>query len=166
MADFVPLPRKLADKTGKGTPGVGSQAIKKADEAIKEHQSRVDYTKIAGESASRITAEFRELKDDPDSEEVLGRIYELAHNLKGEGASFGYPSVSRVADSICRILEGPKLRRERFIQIVQLEIDSLRAMIRHNVKGPPQGIAQELLDALEFLVETQLEHAKTKAAAR
>src|SRR5258708_33716241 len=91
MAEFVKPPKQLVDKTGKGVPGQGARALKKAEEAVKQHQNRVDYKSIAQESLDRINTSLKLLIADPGSIEAEKRIYELAHNLKGEGASFGDP---------------------------------------------------------------------------
>jgi hypothetical protein len=167
MVEFVKPPRALADKTGRGTPGAGDRLIKKADEAMKEHQGKVDYKKIAGASLDKLNALMREFMIAPvaDQHETGRKIYELCHDLKGEGASFGYPAVSRCADLICRVIDCKAQRDQRFLEIVKIEVDSIRAMIRYDVKGNPRGVALEIIDALEFLVDNFLDKLKASAAA-
>ena len=97
--------------------------------------------------------------------EIGHQIYELCHDLKGEGASFGYPAVSRVADLICRVIDCKAQRDPRFLEIVKIEVDSIRAMIRYDVKGNPRGLAMEIIDALEFLVDNYLDKLKADQAA-
>lgn len=166
MVEFVKPPRSLADKTGRGTPGAGDRLIKKADEAVKEHQSKVDYKKIANASLDKLNGLMRQFLADPPGQAATGhQIYELCHDLKGEGASFGYPAVSRCADLICRVMDAQTQRNQRFLEIVKLEVDSIRAMIRFDVKGNPRGLALEIIDALEFLVDNYLDKLKTARAA-
>ncbi len=166
MVEFVKPPRALADKTGRGTPGAGDRLIKKADEAVKEHQSKIDYKKIAGASLDKLNGLMRQFLTDPDGQAETGnQIYELCHDLKGEGASFGYPAVSRCADLICRVMVSKTQRNQRFLEIVKIEVDSIRAMIRFDVKGNPRGMALEIIDALEFLVDNFLDKLKTAQAA-
>src|SRR5690348_6703195 len=98
MAQYVTPPRKLADKTGQGTPGAGDRLIKKADQAVKDHQKKVDYKAIATRSLDRLNQFMQEFTADPSRGDLSHSIYELCHDLRGEGASFGYPSVSRVAE--------------------------------------------------------------------
>src|SRR5262245_48999244 len=31
-------------------------------------------------------------------------LYGMAHNIKGQGSSFGYPLVTRIGDSLCRLV--------------------------------------------------------------
>ncbi len=159
MAEFVKPPKQLVDKTGKGVPGQGARALKKAEEAVKQHQNRVDYKSIAQESLDRINTSLKLLIADPGSIEAEKRIYELAHNLKGEGASFGYPAVSRVADLLCRVTEKPGRRSPRRLKVIRVQIDSLKAMVRENVKGSPHGIALEIIQELGVLVDKYLARA-------
>ena len=159
QAQFVKPPKQLVDKTGKGIPGAGAKALKKAEEAAKKHTARVDYKAIAQESLDQINSSLKQLLDDPASREAEKRIYELAHNLKGEGASFGYPAVSRVADLLCRVTEKPGQKSPRRLKVIRVQIDSLKAMVRENVKGSPQGIALEVIQALGTLVEKYLGNA-------
>ncbi|MBI1779654.1 MAG: Hpt domain-containing protein [Proteobacteria bacterium] len=156
MAEFVKPPRQLGDKTGKGVPGAGARALKSAEAAVKQHQNRVDYKSIAQESLDRINISLKELIDNPGLLEAEKRIYELAHNLKGEGASFGYPAVSRVADLLCRVTEKPGQHSPRRLKVIRVQIDSLKAMVRENVKGSPRGIALEVIQELGVLVDKYL----------
>ena len=159
---YVKPPRTLAEKTGRGTPGAGDRLIKKADQAVKEHQAKVDYKAIAQGTLDRLNQLMQEFVADP-TPDLSRKIFELCHDLRGEGASFGYPAISRVADLICRVLDCNERSNRRLLDIVKVEVDSLRALVHFNVKGNPRGTAMELIDALEFLVDTYL--GKLKAAA-
>lgn len=166
MVEFVKPPRMLADKTGRGTPGAGDRLVKKADEAMKAHTAKVDYKQIAGASLDKLNQLMRDFLADPAFQAKIGhQIYELCHDLKGEGASFGYPAVSRVADLICRVMDCKANRNRRFLEIVKIEVESIRAMIRFDVKGNPRGVALEVIDALEFLVDNYLDKLKAAPVA-
>ncbi|MSP49581.1 MAG: hypothetical protein EXQ95_09675 [Alphaproteobacteria bacterium] len=165
MVQFLKPPRVLLDKTGHGTPGAGDRMIKKADDAVKEHQSKVDYKKIVGVSLDKLHQLTHQLLAEPAQPETGRQIYELCHDLKGEGASFGYPAVSRVADLICRVIDCKAHPDQRLLKIVKIEVESIRAMIRHDVKGNPRGLPREIVDALEFLVDNYLDKLRTAAPA-
>lgn len=133
---------------------------------MKDHQGRVDYKKIAGASLDKLHQLMLDFLANPLANGETGhKIYELCHDLKGEGASFGYPAVSRVADLICRVMDCKAQRSQRFLEIVKIEVDSIRAMVRFDVKGNPRGLAMEIIDALEFLVDNYLEKLKAEQAA-
>jgi hypothetical protein len=166
MVEYVKPPRSLIDKTGRGTPGAGDRLIKKADAAVKEHQGRIDYKTIAGLSLDKLHQLLHQFIAEPSSQPAISRqIFELCHDLRGEGASFGYPAVSRCADLICRVVDRQVQPDRRFLEIVRIEVESIRAMIRYDVKGNPRGLALEIIDALEFLVDNFLDKTKTARAA-
>ncbi|MBI1778281.1 MAG: Hpt domain-containing protein [Proteobacteria bacterium] len=165
MAEYVKPPKHLSDKTGKGVPGGAARVVKKADEAVKRHQQRVDYRRIAQPSLDGLIEALNELTEDPNRAEAAKRIYELAHNLKGEGGSFGYPAVSQVAALLSQVAENVAQADPRKLAVIQLQIDSLRAIVRSGQKGRPEGLTQEVINSLEMLVSKYLTAAKGRAAS-
>ena len=163
MAEYVKPPKHLSEKTGKGVPGGAARVVKKADEAVKKHQQRVDYRRIAQPSLDGLIEALNELLEDPNRAEAAKRIYELAHNLKGEGGSFGYPAVSQVAALLSQVAENVAEADPRKLTVIQLQIDSLRAIVRSGQKGRPEGLTQELINGLETLVSKYLSGPKGKA---
>lgn len=59
-----------------------------------------DAVKELGELAAGITA------PEPGSSEASARIYDLSHNIKGMGASFGYTLLTNVGQSLCSYIKG------------------------------------------------------------
>jgi len=162
VAEYVKPPKHLSEKTGKGVPGGAARVVKKADEAVKKHQQRVDYRRIAQSSLDGLIEALVELTEDPNRAEAAKRIYELAHNLKGEGGSFGYPAVSQVAALLSQVAENVKQADPRKLKVIQIQIDSLRAIVRSGQKGRPEGLTQELITAVESLVTKYLGGAKAR----
>lgn len=58
-----------------------------------------DAVKELGELSSGITA------PEPGSSETGARIYDLSHNIKGMGASFGYTLLTNVGQSLCSYIK-------------------------------------------------------------
>ena len=40
------------------------------------------------------------------NEATRARLYSAAHDIKGEGATFGYPLAARIADTLCGLMDG------------------------------------------------------------
>ena len=81
---------------------------------------------------------------------ILHDIFEIAHDLRGESASFGYPLVSRVCKSLCRLVEEADAADNSERQKVQAHVDALAAMVTRDLKGEtPTG--QAIADELERL---------------
>ncbi len=156
VTQFITPPRQLIDKTGQAVRGLGAAVLRKAEAAAKRHVDAVDYRKMVQPSLIQLDASLGRLTADPRSGETIKRIYELAHNLKGEGGSFGYPSVSSVAGLICRVTEQHEQHHPRRLVVVSVQVDSLRAMVRYDVKGDPKGVALEIITELARLVDLYL----------
>ena len=57
-------------------------------------------------------------------------LFRVAHDIKGEAATFGYPAAAGVAESLCRLLEHtPEIGRIP-IALVDQHVDAVRAITR------------------------------------
>jgi len=76
-------------------------------------------------------------------EDTVHRIYDLAHNIKGMGASFGFDLLTAISLSLCGYLKGMDdavlLRRRVF----ESHIRGFEVVMQHRIKGPggEQGVA-------------------------
>jgi hypothetical protein len=153
VVEFIQPPRELRQKTGKGVPGAGLRAIRSAEDALKRHQERVDYGSIAKPSLERLSELLSRLILEPNDPVTAREAYEIAHNLRGEGGSFGYPAVSQVAALMSRLFDGAADLGRGEIDVVRLQLATLKAIVRLRSKGSPTGVTAEVIDGLAFLVE-------------
>ncbi len=69
------------------------------------------YLKGADDDVCRLQDLLDQAQDDPARwSESVALMRETVHNVKGQGSSFGYPLMTRVGDSLSRMLkrlEGP-----------------------------------------------------------
>jgi hypothetical protein len=156
VTQLIHPPNQLIDKTGSPVPGLGGVVLRRAADAAKRHIAKVDYCKIVQPSLERIDMHLGQLKTNPASTDAARRIFDVAHDLRGEGGSFGYPAVSNIATLICKVTEEPERTHPRRLTVVTVHIDSLKAMVRYNVKGDPNGTALEIISALATLVDLYL----------
>jgi chemotaxis protein histidine kinase CheA len=80
-------------------------------------------------------------------------LFRAAHDIKGEAATFGYPEVVGVADSLCRILEHtPDIAR---IPVVLLDqhVDAVRAMTRETARADKTEVAGALTRRLREVTD-------------
>lgn len=89
-AEFITPPNTLSAKVNKpGMKMVDQAALEKAEAAITNMS--VNYLDWAEEDLNKITTALEDLKanlDDPV--ERLDKVYQIAHDMKGQGGSFGY----------------------------------------------------------------------------
>ncbi|MBI1775990.1 MAG: Hpt domain-containing protein [Proteobacteria bacterium] len=158
MVEFIQPPRELRQKTGKGVPGAGLRSVRTAEDAFKRHQNRVDYGNIAGPSLDRLSELLSRLILEPADSAAAKQAYEIAHNLRGEGGSFGYPAVSQVATLMSRVFDGSDDLDRRQLDVIRLQLATLKAIVRSRAKGAPSGITIEVISGLAQLVERYVDY--------
>jgi hypothetical protein len=82
----------------------------------------------------------------PQSAESL---YFRAHDLKGLGTTYGFPLVTRIAGSLCRILHEPEHRLTAPLALVEAHIDAIIAVVRGDVRGEGDATSRAVADELE-----------------
>ena len=92
-----------------------------------------------------------------DKAETAEALYFRAHDLKGLGSTYGYPLVTRIAASLCRMLDDPAARLDAPLPIVDAHIDAIRAVVRDGVSTDEYPAGRALVEGLEAQVA---EHRK------
>jgi chemotaxis protein histidine kinase CheA len=112
---------------------------------------------------SRISADMVELFRSAAKEQIaaLGRVlqeidaapkqwetrkaeaHNIAHNLKGQGASFGYPLITSIAQSLLALLRGEEKSAPCAIKVALAHVTALHTILEKNIQGGggPRGEA-------------------------
>jgi hypothetical protein len=128
-------------------------ALQRADDAMKamgasfeqwldDDTGRLQMARVAAEKAGW-------------SNDALDALYGASHDLKGMGGAYGYPLVTQLAASLCRLIEtdaGKFAARQR-PALVKAHIDALRAAARDRIATAEHPIGRALVAALEAEVE-------------
>jgi HPt (histidine-containing phosphotransfer) domain-containing protein len=61
-------------------------------------------------------------------------LFRASHDIKGEAATFGYPAVAEVVDSLCRLLEHTPERARIPLTLVDQHVDAVRAITRESAR--------------------------------
>lgn len=90
----------------------------------------------------------------PDA--ALEAVWRAAHDLKGMGDTYGYPIVTQLAASLCRLLEtGEGKRAARGNpELIAAHVDGLRAAVRDRVASDENPVGRALVQALEAHVSS------------
>lgn len=148
-AQVIRPPNNLRLKVGGGF-GINADAIAKAEEALKAMSSQFSQW-LADEVAKldKAQADIREKGYTPETAEAL---YFRAHDLKGLGTTYEYPLVTRIAGSLCRMLDDPASRMTAPIVILDAHIDAIRAVVRDEIKTEDHPTGRVLAETLEAKV--------------
>ena len=91
--------------------------------------------------------------EDADEREMLARIYTVAHDLTGQGSSFGYPLITRTGASLCRLLKGRQSVSEGEMALVETHLATMETIFEIGLTGSSVAIANPLIGRLEALVK-------------
>lgn len=154
---YFRLRNRLKDKAGSGQ---SREPGKFAVAALEEAMAELD--KFAEDYPDWVQGQVRELYDlvakTRDKEEnrrttEFKRINEIAHDMRGQGGTFGYPLVTTVADSLYNFTGSRSSARDSHVEIVKSHIDTMNAVIKERVEGDGGILGRELLTALEKAIE-------------
>lgn len=147
------LPNSLKDKTGGAgagneIPELPAGVLEQAEESLE--RAVLDFTDWATEYLKNLS----KLCDDAmqnESKRVLqfSEINGLAHELRGQGGTFGYPLISIFGKSLFdSTREGCPLT-ENQVEIVKAHIDAMRAVIREKISGDGGDVGKEIVESLQ-----------------
>ena len=152
-AQITPPTNALRMKVGGGF-GINADAIAKAEEALKAMSAQFgQWLNDEIVKLDKAQADIREQGYTPATAEAL---YFRAHDLKGLGATYQYPLVTRLAASLCKLLDEPGKRAESTLMLLDAHIDAIRAVVRDQIKTDEHPTGRALAETLEARVADHL----------
>jgi hypothetical protein len=83
--------------------------------------------------------------------ESVREIYGIAHNLKGQGTSFGYPMITRIGQSLCQLTRRERDFSDADLGVIQAHLDAIRLILAKDIKGDGGEVGDKLAARLETL---------------
>ncbi len=86
-------------------------------------------------------------------------LFRAAHDIKGDAATFGYPSAGAAAESLCRIIEhAPDLDKVPS-DLIAHHVNAIQAIVRERTKLDTVSTASELSRQLRGVADEYLAYA-------
>ncbi|MEG3617930.1 Hpt domain-containing protein [Magnetovibrio sp. PR-2] len=151
QAQVIRPPQTLQNKVDKGGPGaVDLDALAKAEDVIANLAD--DYLTWVQEDLVRMEAAYEEMvKGEGDPKVLLDNVFQIAHDMKGQGGSFGYDLMTAIGDQLCRLVEKMDQVTPREIGMVRVHIDAMRVIIVKELKGDGGDEGRKLLMGLSLV---------------
>jgi hypothetical protein len=133
-------------------PVFDENALSRADEAIKSLSHSFPQwldEEVAKLQGARIAADAVGWRAD-----AVGKLFGCAHDLKGLGATYGYPLVTQIAASLCRLVEteaGKGICRAD-PTLARAHVDAIRAAVRDQITTDEHPVGAALLHTLDTKV--------------
>lgn len=152
--EIIHPPNLLKMKVGSG--GVDPGRIARAEAAVAElAQSYLDW---ALKDLATLQSQLEKARAEPaNRRQRLKELFQTAHDMKGQGSTFGYPLVTQVAKHLCHYIEG-HLGRDSMpdLAVIGAHVDALTVVLRQRISGDGGAEGRLLVSELETLVERKL----------
>jgi chemotaxis protein histidine kinase CheA len=107
--------------------------------------------------ADRLSAAHAAILRNGFTNETREELFRAAHDIKGDGATFGFPSAGAAAESLCRIIEHAPELDEVPPDLIAHHIKAIQAIVRERTKLDTTVMANALSKQLrgiadEFLI--------------
>ena len=154
-AQVIRPPNTLRMKVGGGF-GINADAIAKAEEALKAMSAQ--FSQWLNDEVAKLDQAQADIRDKGYTPQTAEALYFRAHDLKGLGTTYEYPLVTRIAGSLCRLLDDADTRRNAPVVVLDAQLDAIRAVVRDQIKTDDHPTGRVLAETLEAKVA---EHRQT-----
>lgn len=134
-------------------PVFDAEAVARADETL--NAMSASFKEWLEADVRRLQRARAEAERAAMSDAALEQLMGVAHDIKGMGASYGYPLATEIAASLCRLIETPAGKAAARAQpaLVLAHVDALRAVVRDAIKTSEHPIGRALTRTLSLEVE-------------
>jgi len=147
---------KLKEKTlglGGGKGEISSEALAKAAEALEELAE--DYPDWVSGLISKLAEKHGRCVDTPEKRrEFFEEINRIAHDMRGQGGTFGYPLITDFADSLESFTMIKTGITDNMVELVKAHVDSMRVVIKNRIKGEGGEKGAQLKQSLNMAIES------------
>jgi hypothetical protein len=142
----------LRQKLGGGRLGaIDPAAIAKAEAALKSLSS--NFTQWLADEIAKLEASRQQVKTAGVTAETMENLYLRAHDLKGLGTTYGYQLITRIAGSLCRLIDDKEKRATAPLDLIDAHIDAIKAAVRDEIKSDEHPVGRVLVEELERRVK-------------
>ncbi len=147
--EIINPPNALKQKVGTGGAGaVDVEALERAEQVI--FGMTGSYLNWVAEDLQKIDTAYVVLKAaDGDRKAELNGVFQVAHDIKGQGGSFGYDLMTAIGNELCRFIEKSKKIGPGKIEAIKVHIDALKLVISEDMKGSGGKTGEQMLSWLQ-----------------
>jgi hypothetical protein len=141
-------PNALRLKVGGGRLGaIDPAAIAKAEAALKNRSG--NFTQWLNDEIAKLEAARQTVRAEGITAENMESLYLRAHDLKGLGATYGFPLITRIAGLLCRLIDDKSKRLQAPVGLIDAHIDAIKAAARDDIKTEDHPVGKILVQELE-----------------
>lgn len=81
------------------------------------------------------------------------QLHAIAHDMRGQGGTFGYQLISDFADSLYDFTVASTSTSDNHVEIIKAHIDAMRVVISERISGDGGDIGKELKASLDAAID-------------
>lgn len=127
-------------------------AMAAAIEALNEMAE--DYPDWVASLIDNLSEQHRRCVDSPDQRKsYFEKIHSIAHDMRGQGGTFGYQLISDFADALYFLTTPQAGMSDNHVEIIKAHVDAMRVVIKNRIKGDGGEVGKELQKGLEAAIK-------------
>jgi hypothetical protein len=139
--EIIHRPNELAKKVGRLS--LDPAKLRKAQAVVAALAQ--DYLPRLLEESRYIAGRWKESAGEAES---LNELHRLAHDIKGQGTTFGYPLATEVAAALCKLFTGDIFAHPKAREVVDAHIAALIAIANEPIAGDGGPVGAALVAGL------------------
>ena len=149
--EVITPPDTLKKKVKTGGPGaVDLDTLNRAEAVIADMTG--NYLEWTAQDLAKIHQALEDLKaEKKDHKDALARIFQLSHDMKGQGGSFGYTLMTILGRTLCTFVEKREDAGPAEVEVIQLHINAMDLVIARQMKGDGGTEGEQLLEGLDLV---------------
>lgn len=152
--EMIQVPNTLRLKVGSRFGGMDPNAIAKAEAALKGLSGQ--FGQWLQDEITKLETARAVIRDEGMSQKAADQLYLHAHDLKGLGATYEFPLITRLAGSLCKLMDEQQYRTIAPMFLVDAHVEAIRAAVRDFIRDTNHPVGRVLAEELERRVLTYL----------
>ena len=148
--EIIHPPNTIAARvTGDGK--ISAEMLSAAEDVVSAHTAM--FTSQCKAEAEHLADILTKMESNPDIQaKLMTEIYQISHNIKGQGGTFGYQLITDIAASLCSYTEHLESCDGTALALIRAHIDAIRAVIAGDMVGDGGEIGQAISSSLGLAV--------------
>jgi hypothetical protein len=143
----TPATNTLKLKVGGRFGAIDPNAIAKAEAALKSLSG--NFAQWLQDEVVKLENARARVRAEGMNAETMEQLYLRAHDLKGLGSTYEFPLITRIAASLCRLIDDKDKRLSAPITLIDAHIDAIKASVRDSIKTDEHPVGRALILELE-----------------
>jgi len=145
--EVIQVPNTLRMKVGSRFGGIDPGALAKAEAALKGLSGQ--FAQWLQDEINKLESARAVIRSEGVTRQSADRLYLHAHDLKGLGATYEFPLITRIAGSLCKLMDDQEARVAVPMLLVDAHIDAVRAAVRDQIRDAAHPVGRVLAEELE-----------------